>query len=423
MHRMRRRWYLWALPALLLVGGAGYASWRTLWADGHLRESRAALEHHNYLSAREHCDACLRVWPTGAEVQLLAARCARHLGELDAAEQHLAAAHKSNADSSILVLEGALLDVQRGEDTRSDDGYLQSLIEQNGPETSEIFETLSQACLFQYRIGDALETTERWLALRPDDAQAHYRHGLTLEAMRNLDKAREDYGRAAALDPRNIEAGKRLAEVQLTLGDADEALQQFTRLSKLASDDPALALGAAKCHRLLGHTDEAKRMLDALAQRQPDNAAVWNMRGKVAMDQDRLADAEELFRKALIVDPFNDVTYSKLAACLRRLGRAAEADEMIEHGKRIEDDAARLRSLTEEIGRRPADPKPRYEAGVICMRNGQESEGLRWLLGALQCDPRHGPTHSALAEYYESIGQPEQAAEHRRFLNRDAPRD
>jgi tetratricopeptide (TPR) repeat protein len=423
MPRIRRRWFVWALPALLLVGGAGYASWRTLWADGHLREARAALDHHNYLKAREHCDAYLQVWPNSAEVHLLAARCARHLGAFDDAEQHLTAARKSNGDSSVLTLEAALLDVQSGQGGRSDEQYLRALVEQDRPETSEIFETLTQACLFHYRIDDALETANQWIAHRPSDSQAFYLRGLVWEAMQNLEKAREDYGRAVALDARNIEAGKRLAEVQLTQGDADEALQQFTRLRELAPDDPALQLGAARCHRLLGHTDEARRMLDALAPRQPDNAAVWNTRGSVAMDQDRLADAEESFRKALALDPFDDVTYSKLAACLRRLGRTAEADEMLEHGKRIEDDAARLRSLTEEIARRPTDPAPRYEAGVICMRNGQEREGLRWLLGALQSNPRHGPAHAALADYYESIGKPEQAAEHRRFVNQDGPRD
>ena len=413
---MRRRWFLWLLPVLMLGGGVGYASWRAIWADAQLREARAALEHHNYLRAREHCDAYLSVWPKGAEVHLLAARCARHLGDFDAAEHHLAVARRSaNVDSSTLTLEDALLDVQRGEGSRSDNLYLQSLIEQNRPETSEISETLTQACLFQYRIGDALETTERWLKLRPDDAQAHYRHGLALEATQNLEKAREEYDRAVALDSLNLEAGKRLAEAQLTQGDADDALQQFTRLRELAPDDPALQLGAARCHRLLGHTEEAKRLLDALAARQPDNAAVWTTRGSAAMDQDNLVTAEESYRKALAVDPFDDVTYTKLAGCLRRLGRADEADEMMEHGKRIEVDAARLRTLTEEIARRPADPKPRYEAGVICMRNGQESEGLRWLLGALECDPRHGPSHAALAEYYDSVGQPEQAAAHRRY--------
>jgi predicted Zn-dependent protease len=175
-----------------------------------------------------------------------------------------------------------------------------------------------------------------------------------------------------------------------------------------------LQFGAARCQRLLGRTEEAARMLDALAARQPGNAALWRERGGVAMDQDQFAAAEGFFHKALEADPFDDQAYSNLAACLRRLDRPAEADEMQRRGKAIEDDLSRLQGLTEEVARRPTDPAPRCEAGKICLRNGQEQEGLRWLLGALQCDPHHRPTHDALAEYYERHGDAQAAAEHRR---------
>ena len=115
----------------------------------------------------------------------------------------------------------------------------------------------------------------------------------------------------------------------------------------------------------------------------------------------------------LAADPFDDLTYSKLGACLRRLDRTAEADELMQQGKRIEDDASRLQSLTEQVGNRPSDAAPRCEAGEICMRNGQEKEGVRWLLGALQIDPNYRPAHDALADYYERRGDAKAAAEHR----------
>ena len=39
-----------------------------------------------------------------------------------------------------------------------------------------------------------------------------------------------------------------------------------------------------------------------------------------------------------------------------------------------------------------------------------DNPGSRPLSGALQIDPQHGPTHQALADYYEKAGQPELAA-------------
>jgi tetratricopeptide (TPR) repeat protein len=414
MPRIRRRWLLWALPLLLLAGAGGYAGWRVVWADARLHDARNALGHHDYIKAREQCDAYLQVWPASAEGHLLAARCARHLGAFDAAERCLAEASRANGDASALALESALLDVQRGRGSASEGLYLRTLVEYDRPETPEVFETLTQSFLYAYRLGEALDTADRWAARRPEDDQAFYLRGLVYEAMQQPDQARDDYRRAVALNSGHVEAGKRLAEVLLSQGDVDEALQQFQRLHILAPDDPAPQLGAARCQRLLGRTEEAFRMLDALAARQPGDAAVWRERGGAAMDLDRLSAAEESFRKALAADPFDDPTCYKLAACLRRLGRAAEADELQERGRRIEEDVSRLRFLTEEVGRRPSDPAPRCEAGVICMRNGQEREGLRWLLGALQCDPNHAPTHAALADYYERHGDEKAAAEHRR---------
>lgn len=413
MRRIRPRWLILALAALLAAAGAGYASWRAVWADGRLRAARAALAHHDYAHARDECDAYLQVWPAGAEAHLLAARCARHLGAFDAAEQHLNDARRANADAGALEREFALLDVQRGQETAADRLLLQSLLDHNDPESPDIFETVTQSRLFRYRVGDALEVANHWVARRPDDAQAYYLRGTVWEAMQQADKARDDYAHAVALDADHPDAGKRLAEVLLAQNDADEALKQFERLLARTPDDPALQLGAARCRRLLGHTEAAAQMLEALAARQPDNAVVWRERGSVAMDQDHFGEAEGYFRKALTADPFDDVACNKLAACLRRLDRPVEADELTQRAKGIEDDVSRLQFLTEEVERRQADPAPRCEAGVICMRNGQEQEGLRWLLGALHYDPHHKPTRDALADYYERHGDAKAAAEYR----------
>ena len=66
------------------------------------------------------------------------------------------------------------------------------------------------------------------------------------------------------------------------------------------------------------------------------------------------------------------------------------------------------------------DPAPRLEAGRILLRLGKAPEGLRLLRTALLEDPRHRPTHQALADYYERAGNRERAARHRRLA---APED
>ena len=58
-----------------------------------------------------------------------------------------------------------------------------------------------------------------------------------------------------------------------------------------------------------------------------------------------------------------------------------------------------------------------YDAGNISKDDlGKEQDALHWFRTALRKDPRHRPTHEALAAFYARAGAFEQAAYHRRFL-------
>ena len=61
----------------------------------------------------------------------------------------------------------------------------------------------------------------------------------------------------------------------------------------------------------------------------------------------------------------------------------------------------------------PNDPGAAYQVGSALLRIRQDRLGLYWLDQALQRNPRYQPAHKALAEYYESKGEPEKAAPHR----------
>jgi Tfp pilus assembly protein PilF len=73
-----------------------------------------------------------------------------------------------------------------------------------------------------------------------------------------------------------------------------------------------------------------------------------------------------------------------------------------------------LADATAHVMAAPGDPQWRYQAGIILLRNGKKEEGQRWLLSALEMDPRHAPTHAALAALYDQQGKGELASQHRR---------
>ena len=77
-----------------------------------------------------------------------------------------------------------------------------------------------------------------------------------------------------------------------------------------------------------------------------------------------------------------------------------------------------LYEVTAKVMSEPNHPQWRYEAGTILLRNSQKEEGRRWLLSALEMDPRHAPTHAALAAFYESEGNRDLALRHRQLASR-----
>src|SRR5262249_47362333 len=102
-----------------------------------------------------------------------------------------------------------------------------------------------------------------------------------------------------------------------------------------------------------------------------------------------------------------------LCVCLNQLGKTEEAKECQARVQRIEAERKRLEKLDRESQEDLSNPAPLHEMGVLLLRNGQESRGLRCLEAALLRDRDFKPAHQALADYYERIGKKDLAQEHR----------
>src|SRR5947199_10146364 len=73
---------------LLGLGGVGLAGVHG-WAWYHFLAGRAALERYHAENARDHLEACLKVWPDSAETHFLASRAARRADDYESADRHL----------------------------------------------------------------------------------------------------------------------------------------------------------------------------------------------------------------------------------------------------------------------------------------------------------------------------------------------
>src|SRR5207244_9861811 len=124
--------------------------------------------------------------------------------------------------------------------------------------------------------------------------------------------------------------------------------------------------------------------------------------------------------RAAVRMPYDRDTLYNLYQCLLQRGQRDEAQQYLERVEKIGADRQLLAELTRKITASPKDPALRHEAGLICLRNGQEQEGVRWLHSALVEDPAHRPSHQALAKYYQQVGQAQKAAYHRHWAGEGA---
>lgn len=404
-----------ALALLLLGGTAGglYAYALRQW-----RNAEAAVKKGHPADARSAIDLCLTVWPRSVPVHLLAARAARVTGDFPAAEAHLnrCLQLKGGATGDI-QREFLLMRVQTGEeDTVAP--VLWQHIESKDPETPLILETLAWAYIHNYRYGPALVCLDRWIKEAPDSAQPYFLRAWVRERMHGIQDALADYQRAVELDPDLVPARLRLAEIFMGKSDPPSALPHLEYLSKHYPDRADVTARLGECRFLQGQMGEARRLLEAAAEKLPNDTQVLIYLGKLDLQENRPSDAEQWLRRALKVDPWDAEALYTLAACLQYQGRREEAAAAREECQKKKAQLKEVDELLESMvgDRAPDDPDAAAKVGEALLRVGQDRPGLYWLEKALARDPQHRAAHKALAEYYESKGDQKQAAAHRRFL-------
>jgi tetratricopeptide (TPR) repeat protein len=397
---------------LALLGVAGGLTGLYLWAGSHFGAVQRALAERDYAEAKRHALLCLRVWPGDPETHFLAARACRSLGAYDEAERHLKACRHGDTLGEAVELEAALLQTQRGDLARKE-GFLLSCVEQEHPDSPLILEVLVKGYVQTHQLARAMDCADRWVRSQPHDAEALFWRGRVRELLYAHQPAMEDYRRALALDPQHDRARLRLAEHLVQSGQVEEALEHYEHLAQEQPANDVVQLGLAHCYNELRQPDKARPLLYLLLAAHSNDSAILLEAGKNALLTDRPTEAEDYFRKAVQIAPYERMANYLLAVCLQQRGQSEEARGYLRQMERIHRDVQRLRELTRQAGNKQPDAAARYELGTLLLRNGHEEEGRAWLEGLLRIDPQNGPARAALTEYYQHKGDRALAARYR----------
>lgn len=400
-----------------LLGWAGHRGGWFLWTRAHFRAAQDALARHDWAEARMQLQAAQRGWPDRPAVYLLEARAARRLEHLEEAEDHLDTCERlQGGPTQATRVERALLRVHRG-DLAGAEPFLRACVARDDPDAVEILDVLAAALILNYRVAEAHRCLDDLLRRQPDNFDALVTRGWTAEKQGWYPAAVESLEKALALRPEADNVRLSLAEIQVVLGRFADARGHFESLRERRPEDPSVLFGLARCLAGLGRKDEAVRLLDRVLAGHPDDWKALGERGWLAVQLDRPAEGEPYLRRAHALAPHDPPLLTRLADCLRLLGKQDEARAFRDQADRLQEDIQRAGQLGDLIReKRPDDPALRHELACILLRLGRPQDALHWFQTALDKDPNYRPTHKSLAEFYRQVGASEQAAYHQRFL-------
>jgi tetratricopeptide (TPR) repeat protein len=407
-----RRNSVWLLlVAFVLLAAAGW-TWhrasRFWWAESQFDAAKAALEQEDFQAANDHLHQYLTVRPDNPDAYYYLGRIARQTDQEAEAMQYYQQCEEHGGDKDVVELERSLLRAQKGK-LADVENWLSAFAEKEPTLSPVVLEALVRGCLRTYRLNSAIKYLDRWLEKDKSQARALLWKG---EALILLKRPTEAIDTLSKLD--NEEGRLALGKVLADASRAGEALKQFDRVLKEhpTSPLPQAVLGRAECLLALNRASEAGKALDALSADELELPRALLLRGKVELARDQPAAAEPLLRQAVKASPHDREPLSNLALCLDKLHQRIEPDTLRDKVKRIDRDREQLDALTRKIIQAPTNAALRCQAGELCLKSGNDKEGIRWLESALLEDPLNRQAHSLLAAYYHAHDQPELAARH-----------
>lgn len=145
----------------------------------------------------------------------------------------------------------------------------------------------------------------------PASIDSHFNKGVDHYDNRELAKAIEEYKLALRKNPQNTFAMYNLAVVYQDQGKTDQAEKLYLDVLK-NTEDTFSRINLAGIHYEKGNQDEAFRQLAIAADKNPDSAHPLSVLGEYKEREGKLAEAEQIYLKALSIDNRHALSHYRL---------------------------------------------------------------------------------------------------------------
>ena len=239
----------------------------------------------------------------------------------------------------------------------------------------------------------AIEVLEPASRIAPNDPEILALLASGLMKAKKFSAATELLQRASTLSPDATEIHTQLALSRLAIGKRDEAID----ILRTVATRPE---GGAKAGFLIGFIylnqrqfPQALAAAEELIAREPDNPTGQNLAGSALYGMGDLAGARKRFEQALVIDPTNESARYNLAKVALSEERPAEAEKL--YLAILNDDPRQTRAMT--------------ELSRIMQQQGRTDEAIQWLEKLRATDSNAVLEHTRLVELYLATNRPKEA--------------
>lgn len=186
--------------------------------------------------------------------------------------------------------------------------------------------TLYAIARVKMALNQAQASEEAWkayLALRPDDASAHYGYGLLLQMLQRADEARAEFQKSIELSPHQAESYYRLGEIARNSGDANQAKRRYTQATA----------------------------------NNPQHAGAWTGLGILAFKAKQYDEAERDLEKAVQLAPDLQQARYYHGLTLARLGRKDESEKELARAVQLTNEESERKSHAKRLAAQPYQPQ------------------------------------------------------------------
>lgn len=426
----------WFLKAQLLTFAkndpkAGEAAYRKAleiepaYVPAHAAIVGIRIREHDVAGAKQQAAALRKVLPKHPHTVFIDAQLAMLDNDPKRARELTQALLKwAPENPSVLQLAGAV-EGQLGASVLAETYYAKAL--QINPGLVLARRNLARLYVQMGQPARALRFVEPLIGPASADAEALSIAGDALLQMGDANQAEQLYARATKLRPDDTRFRTASALFHLTRGEADIAFAQLEAIAAESGDtaaDMAIVSARLKRHEI----EPALKAMDALIAKQPKNAGLHELRGRILVLRKDSAGARAAYDKALALDPQLfaatlslarlDEAEGKPAEARKRLEAAVEADPrnasarvalatLLERTGASLDDVRAVLAAGVRAG--PADPSVRIALVDVLLRKKQINEALAVAQEAVAVFPRDAEALDTLGRTQVLAGDTQQA--------------